>query len=78
MLLADGFEDAFIGSGRSWQAGGTVAIYNRETCIEIIMRDGCSYEEAEEFFEFNVAGSYVGEQTPIFIDIHGIDEIEGE
>jgi hypothetical protein len=24
-------------------------------------------EEASEYFEFNIAGAYVGERTPIFI-----------
>jgi hypothetical protein len=27
-----------------------------------------SYEEAIEYFEYNVLGAYVGENTPIFID----------
>jgi len=25
------------------------------------------YEAAEEFFEFNVAGAYVGERTPMYM-----------
>ena len=28
-------------------------------------------EEANEFFEFNVVGAWVGEQTPIFVDFEG-------
>ena len=28
---------------------------------------GSSFEEAEEHFEFNVIGSWVGEFTPIFV-----------
>jgi len=30
-------------------------------------RDGMSYEEAIEYFDFNVTGAYVGEHTPMFI-----------
>ena len=26
------------------------------------------YEEAEEFFEYNIIGSYVGDKTPAFIE----------
>jgi hypothetical protein len=26
-----------------------------------------TYEEALEFFEFNISGGYVGERTPIFV-----------
>ena len=30
-------------------------------------RDGMTHDEATEFFEFNVVGSWVGEETPIFL-----------
>ena len=30
-------------------------------------RDGMSYEDAIEFFDFNMIGAWVGEFTPIFI-----------
>jgi hypothetical protein len=29
-------------------------------------RDGMEYEEAEEFFDFNVIGASMGEGTPCF------------
>ena len=68
MLLADGFEAAFIGIGeRCGQPD--VAVYDRDKCLEILQSDqGMRYEEAEEFFEFNVLGAWVGEQTPMFVD----------
>jgi hypothetical protein len=65
VLLADGFENAFIGIGR--QFGTPIAIYDRSKCIEILTED-MSEEEAEEYFQFNVEGSWVGEKTPIFLD----------
>lgn len=68
-LTADGFEDAFIGVSRPWQANLLpVAMYDASKCIDIIMRDNeCDHEEALEHFEFNVTGGYVGDQTPIFV-----------
>jgi len=66
ILLADGFENAFLGIGR--QFGEPVAIYDREKCLDILMEDGMNYEEANDYFSFNVEGSYVGEQTPIFLE----------
>jgi len=68
ILLADGYEDAFIGVGVS--AGRKpVAIYDIDLCVEVLMqRDGMSYEEAEEFFSFNTLGAYVGDQTPLYIN----------
>ena len=67
VLLADGFEDAFIGIGRQFNT--PIAVYNREKCIKILMED-MPYYEAEEYFAFNVAGAYVGESTPIFLETH--------
>ena len=67
VLLADGFEDAFIGLMYRF-TNAPVAAYDRAKCIQILMeRDGMGEDEAEEFFEFNVIGAYVGELTPCFI-----------
>jgi len=66
-LLADGFEDAFVGVvyGKSRVA---VACYDRAKCIDILVsRDGMSYEDAEEFFSFNVDDAWHGEKTPMFL-----------
>lgn len=66
LLVADGFDDAIIGIGE--RAGSSpVVCYDRSLCIQKLLDDGASLEEAEEHFEFNVIGAWVGEQTPIFI-----------
>jgi hypothetical protein len=65
LLLADGFEEAFIGV--AYQFDKALALFDREKCIEILERD-MSREEAEEYFEFNVAGAYIGPYTPAFLD----------
>ena len=42
--------------------------YDRDKCIEILVeRDGMEYEEAIEYFEFNVVAAWSGEGTPVFI-----------
>lgn len=65
-LYADGFEDALIGLG--WQHTKLIAIYDYDKCVEIlIMREDMTHEEAIEWMEYNVVGSYVGEYTPIFM-----------
>jgi hypothetical protein len=66
IILADGFEDAFIGIGQ--QFNNYVAIYDRDKCINILHED-MDYEEAEEYFEYNVVGAYVGEGTPVFVEL---------
>lgn len=69
ILLADGFEDALLGYME--RAGGMLcAAYDRDKCIQILVdRDGMTEEEAEEYFEFNVVGAYVGEKTPAFVTV---------
>lgn len=65
-LYADGFEDALIGLG--WQHTKLIAIYDYKKCVEIlILREEMTHEEAIEWMEYNVVGSYVGEYTPIFM-----------
>ena len=63
--LADGFENAFLGISRQFY-NKPIAVYDREKCIDILM-DDMSEEEAEEYFEYNVQGAYVGESTPSFM-----------
>ena len=67
VLLADGCEAAFAGLVRIF-GHSAVACYDTRTMVEILMfRDGMTYEEAEEFLEYNVYGAYVGDLTPAFL-----------
>jgi hypothetical protein len=61
ILKADGFDDAIIGIDDSSMR----LIYSVSKCIEILSQD-MDEEDAIEYFEFNVAGAYVGEKTPIW------------
>ena len=69
VMLADGFEEAFIGLCSRFGLE-TVAAFDRDKCLEVLVqRDGMSYEEAEEYFEYNVIGAWVGDQTPVFLTL---------
>ena len=69
ILLADGFEQAFMGVAESF-GSAPKAFYDSNKCIDILVeRDGMTLEEAVEYFEFNVTGAYVGEFTPAFISL---------
>ena len=69
IIVADGFEEAILGTIQFIdKQRPPVAVYDREKCIQILVdRDGMDEYEAEEHFEFNVAGAYVGPRTPVFI-----------
>tara|TARA_R100001377_G_scaffold62776_1_gene38557 strand:+ start:1338 stop:1598 length:261 start_codon:yes stop_codon:yes gene_type:complete len=68
MLLADGFEGAFIGvSTRCGQP--TLAVYDANKCLQILIdRDDMTHDEALEYFNFNVIGAWVGDETPLFLE----------
>ena len=66
ILLADGLENAFMAIGR--QFIHPVAIYSYRKTIKILMRDHkMDREEAIEYFDYNIAGAFVGDQTPVFL-----------
>jgi hypothetical protein len=62
ILIADGFDEAVIGIEENTMR----LIYSVTKCLEIIEAQGIPEEEALEHFYYNVHGSYIGEQTPIF------------
>ncbi len=64
LLFADGFDEAILGVGARFSSD--VVIYSYEKVIEILCRE-MDLEEAEEFFQFNIVGAYVGEATPVFM-----------
>jgi hypothetical protein len=69
VMLADGFEEAFLGVSEVF-GRPPLATYDKEKCIDILVeRDGMTYEEAVEYFEFNVSGSWVGDSTPIYLTL---------
>ncbi len=68
-LLCDGFDDAIIGLAS--RVGMTLVVaYDTNKIIDILMkRDGMDEEEALEYFYFNIEGAWMGENTPVFIQM---------
>lgn len=65
ILLADGLESAFMGIGR--QFTHPVAIYSYKKSLKCLKGMGMTDEDAEEYFQFNIAGAFIGDQTPVFL-----------
>ena len=67
LLKADGFDEAILGVVQ--RIGIEAICYDLNKVIEILMtRDGMDEEEAWEYYQFNIAGAWVGESTPVFIE----------
>lgn len=65
-LKADGFDDAVIG----FEFNTMRLVYDKNKMIHILIEnDGMEYEDAIEYLEFNTWSAYIGEKTPIYIEI---------
>jgi hypothetical protein len=67
VLVMDGFEQAFIGLSRRC-GQPTLVTYSWKKMIEVLVeRDGMHEEEAAEYIEYNCAGAWMGELTPVIL-----------
>jgi|AntRauTorckE6833_2_1112554.scaffolds.fasta_scaffold02878_18 hypothetical protein len=74
MLTADGFDKAIVGVVAQSPSQEGVVAYDYELCIKILMdRDGMTWGEAIDFFDYNVLGSFMGPETPIFVHMGTLD-----
>jgi hypothetical protein len=65
-LCADGFDEAILGVAR--RAGKLLGVvYDKDRCIDLLCKD-MNYEEALEYFDYNIAGAWVGPLTPLFLE----------
>jgi len=64
VLFADGFDDAIIGFDPNlWRV-----VYSRDKCIDLMVLEGMSEEEAIEYLEYNTFNVYVGDKTPVWAE----------
>jgi hypothetical protein len=66
LLTLDGFDEAVLGVVE--RAGLLAVCYDRNKIISILMRD-MNLDEAMEYYEFNILGAYMGESTPVYLDV---------
>jgi|TARA_R110002051_G_scaffold243718_2_gene303693 hypothetical protein len=78
MLKADGYEEALMGVVQRF-GQESVTLYDTDKILGILVcRDGMTYDEAVEFFEFNILGSWVGDQTPAFFSKASLEDLKEE
>lgn len=64
LLFADGFDQAILGV----DSYSNRVVYSVRKCIEVLIEDDMSEQDAIEYFEYNVQNAYVGPKTPIWCD----------
>ena len=65
LKLPEQFDDAVMGVSQriGWE---NCIVYDAKKIIEILTED-MSEQDALDHFDFNIAGSYVGDTTPVFL-----------
>jgi len=66
LMLMDGFDDCIEGVVEGIDQP-TDACYDKAKVIAKLMEDGMECDEADEYFNYNQLGAYVGETTPCFL-----------
>ena len=67
IMLMDGFEEAFIGFSRRC-GQPTLATYSYIKMLQVLVeRDDMDVEEAGEYIDYNCAGAWMGELTPVIL-----------
>ena len=66
LLLMDGYDDCVVGLVERF-GQPTIICYDRDKVLEKLVRDGMTEEEAEEWFNFNQLGAWMGDKTPCFL-----------
>ena len=66
ILFADGYDSAI--EGVVWDGKRTRVVYRTESILSILMDQGMTYDEASEYFDFNVAGAHMGVYTPLYLE----------
>tara|TARA_R110002072_G_scaffold150561_3_gene298998 strand:+ start:55 stop:315 length:261 start_codon:yes stop_codon:yes gene_type:complete len=64
-LTLSGFDEAIIGIGSQYSKSVCV-VYSEQKIIDKLAEE-MSYEDAEEYYGFNIACAFMGPHTPIII-----------
>ena len=62
-VAVDGFDDCIVGIVDTFE--GTKLLYSERKIVDKLKKD-MTEEEAVEYFDYNILGSYVGEYTPVY------------
>jgi len=73
LLKMDGFDDCIVGLIYRC-AQPTLVCYDIKKILAKLVAQGMTQEEAEEYFDFNQQGAWVGERTPCFLDTSIFDD----
>lgn len=66
LLKMEGYDDCIIGVVRRFNE--SFILYDKSKVLRRLCADGMTFEEAEEWYEFNMVGAWLGEGTVAFLE----------
>ena len=66
-MKIDGFDDAIIGYGEQYGKQPLLVYSYSRICKILRERDDMTWEEADDFAQFNILNVWVGERTPMIL-----------
>jgi len=66
-IKLDGLDDAILGIVEEFGNGPRI-LYSKNKILNILSeRDGMTWSESEEFYDYNILGLYASDQNPVFL-----------
>jgi hypothetical protein len=66
-VLLEGLDSAIVGVVETF-GNGPCILYSKDKVIDILItRDSMTYEEADEYYEYNILNLWVSDQNPVFL-----------
>jgi hypothetical protein len=66
-VILTGFDEAIIGLVEEFGNGPRI-LYSRDKILDILQtKDGMTFDESLEFYDFNILGMFAGEQNPVIL-----------
>ena len=66
LIVMTGYDDCILGTCERF-GQVTIVAYDLDKVIARLVADGCTEEEAEEYWSYNQLGAWMGDKTPCFI-----------
>jgi hypothetical protein len=76
-LVIENADDAIIGYVERCSQPA-VACYDYNKLVQVFIDQGMTYEESEEWISHNIAGAWMGHQTPMILYVPGDEEEDTE
>ena len=69
LLRADGFDDCALGVVERCGQKPYLVYDPNKIIAQLVKENDMDQDEAREYFDFNIAGAWVGDGTPGFLDL---------